>query len=111
MNVSPALKVRPIIAYARRLFAHMHEIGVTTLAASVSYYAMLASVPLLGVLLTVSAQLLPALEYGVQQPGVGNVTASELISALGMLLPSEASGIIQTEIARLQSQPPVGILS
>lgn len=93
-----------------RVLKYVRQVDVPTRAASVSYFAMLASVPLLAVILTLSAQLLPDMG-SANAVGLGDMTTKELNSALGRLLPLDASDLIKQEITRLQSQPPVGLLS
>jgi membrane protein len=88
----------------------LRDVDVPTRAAAVSYFAMLASIPLLAVVLTLSAQFLPDLS-SITSVGTGDLTTKELNSALTRLLPVEANEIIKSEIARLQSKPPVGLLS
>jgi membrane protein len=93
-----------------RVLKYVRRAEVPNRAASVSYYAMLASIPLLAVVVTLSAQLLPDMHYA-HAVGMGAITTAELNAALERLLPYEANKIIKSEIARLQSQPPVGMLS
>lgn len=93
-----------------RVLKHVQRAKVPLLSASVSYYAMLASIPLLAVVLTLSAQMLPDMQHA-QSTGLGRVTTAELQNSLARLLPYEATTLIRNEVARIQSQPPVGLLS
>jgi membrane protein len=87
-----------------------HEIQ--TRAAAVSFYAMLALVPFLGLILTLAVQLLPDLT-GASDPakGIGDLTVEQFRATLERALPSEASDEIERQISRLQSEPPVGLIS
>lgn len=93
-----------------RVLEYVNKADVPTRAASVSYYAMLSSIPLLAVVLTLSAQLLPNV-HQANAVGLGEITTSEMNTALAKLLPAEANAIITSEISRIQSKPPVGLLS
>lgn len=92
------------------ILRYVHRAEVPTRAASVSYFAMLASVPLLAIVLTFGAQLLPHLAYH-HSVGVGDLTSAELKTTLARVLPGQAHLIIRHEIERIQSEPPVGLLS
>lgn len=93
-----------------RVFKYLQRANVPLLAASVSYFAMLASIPLLAVVLTISAKLLPDMHFA-NAVGLGSVTTAELQNSLARLLPFEATTLIRKEIGRIQSEPPVGLLS
>ncbi len=87
-----------------------HE--VQTRAAAVSFYAMLALVPFLGLVLTFAVQLLPDLtNQSAQGNGIGHQTVEQFRATLERTLPTEASAEIEQQISRLQSQPPVGLIS
>ena len=87
-----------------------HEIQ--TRAAAVSFYAMLAMVPFLGLVLTFAVQLLPDLTGGSDRSrGIGNLTVEQFEAALEQTLPPEAANEIERQISRLQSEPPVGLIS
>jgi membrane protein len=93
-----------------RVLKYVRDVNVANRAAAASYFGMLSSIPLLAVILTVSAQLLPDM-HSANAVGLGDVTTHELNIALARILPLEAKNIITNEIIRLQSQPPVGLLS
>lgn len=99
-----------LIERSKEVWRSIRSVDVAMRAASVSYYAMLASIPLLAIILTFSARLLPDLSMA-GSTGAGDLTAHELNQALARLLPNEATSIIKQEIARIQSEPPVGLLS
>jgi membrane protein len=87
-----------------------HE--VQTRAAAVSFYAMLALVPFIGLVLTLAVQLLPDLTGSSQRvQGIGNMTVEEFRATLQRTLPPEASAEIEDQIVRLQAAPPVGLIS
>ena len=91
--------------------ANTHEI--MTRAAAVSFYAMLALVPFLGLVLTLTAQLLPDVTgSGGKTVGIGNLTTEELRSTLRATIPPEAYKVVEDQIARLQNQtrPNLGLL-
>jgi membrane protein len=90
---------------------YLADISLGTRAAAVSYYSMLASIPLLAVFLTVAARLLPALDGTGTAVGLGDLTVHEFNAALARVLPAEATSVVTHEIARLQAEPPVGVLS
>ena len=85
-----------------------HEI--MTRAAAVSFYAMLAAVPFLALILTFAIQLLPdrLLADGTQGSTSPMVQAFEQTLRT---LPAEAYQVIQDQITRIQQQPPVGLIS
>lgn len=97
---------------ALRTWHGANENEIMTRAAAVSFYAMLALVPLLGVFVTLAVRFLPDLtDRTAQTRGIGDMTVQELESALRALFPREAYAVIEEEIARLQQQPPVGLIS
>lgn len=90
------------------------HIELPTLAAAVSYYSMLASIPLLAVLLTLATRLLPRLnplDQSAEGIGIGQLTGQQLKESLAMLLPPQAAQILSQEIGRIQQDPPVALLS
>jgi membrane protein len=95
-----------------RAWRAINDHEIQTRAAAVSFYAMLALVPFLGLVLTLAVQLLPDLT-GSADPakGIGNLTVEEFRSTLERALPKEASDEIESQISRLQSEPPVGLIS
>ena len=91
--------------------ANTHEI--TTRAAAVSFYAMLALVPFLGLVLTLTAQLLPDVTgLGGKTVGIGNLTTEELRATLRATIPPEAYKVVEDQVARLQNQtrPNLGLV-
>ncbi|MDR3634418.1 MAG: YihY/virulence factor BrkB family protein [Isosphaeraceae bacterium] len=97
---------------AIRTWRKANENEVMTRAAAVSFYAMLALVPLLGLVVTLAAQLLPDLtDRTGRTRGVGDLTVAELESTLRAIFPRDAYSVIESQIVRLQQQPPFGLIS
>jgi membrane protein len=97
---------------ALRTWKKAVENELMTRAAAVSFYAMLALVPFLGLILTLTTQLLPDLSGAPRGPsGVGHMTVGELRSTLRSLFPSAAYGVVEDQIQRIRAEPPVGLLS
>ena len=85
---------------------------VQTRAAGVAFYAMLALVPFIGLILFMAVQLLPDLTGHAQTAEkIGNETVDQFQATLAQFLPSEATKEISGQIGRMQEQPPVGFLS
>lgn len=104
------LSVRELV---NRTWARMTEHEIMTRAAAVSFYAMLALVPFLGLIVTVTAWLLPDVSgLAGQDTGIGNLTTEQLSRTLERFLPSEGSAVFEDQIGRLQHQerPPLGLL-
>ena len=95
-----------------RTYRSIDEHEVQTRAAAVAFYAMLALVPFLGLILFLAVQLLPDMTGAKGQgKGIGDMTVEQFQSTLATALPPEASAEFEEQIKRLQSQPPVGVLS
>jgi membrane protein len=81
-------------------------------AAAIAFYAMFATVPLLALFLVVTVLQLPDLTgAGVQTSGLGDLTVDQLDATLKSLFPREAYVLVRDQIARIQSEPPVGLVS
>lgn len=81
-------------------------------ASAVAYYATTALVPFLGVVIALAAQLAPDVSGAPGERGaLGGMTVEEFRSTLAHVLPEEAYLVVADEIARIQKQPPVGLLS
>lgn len=96
----------------RRIWDQFQTHELLTRAAAVAFYAITALVPLLVLVLTISAQLLPdlsGLRGGGQ--GSGSLTVEELRATVRDFFPKEGADIIESEIARLQARPAVPLLS
>ena len=95
-----------------RTWKKMGEHEIMTRASGISFYAMLAFVPFLALVITLAVQLLPDLSV---RPGAreaaGTLTVGELEETLRGLFPEEAYSVLHAQILRIQEQPPVGLLS
>jgi membrane protein len=81
-------------------------------AAAIAFYALFATVPLLALFLVVTVLQLPDLTgAGRRTSGLGNLTVDELDATLKSLFPREAYVLVRDKIARIQSEPPVGLMS
>lgn len=85
-----------------------HEL--LTRASAIAFSSMMAAVPLLALLLTACVFLLPDLT-GSGATGIGNLTPAQLEAALRSILPGEAFKIVAEQIARMQEQPPIALIS
>jgi len=97
---------------AVRTWKKIGENEILTRAAAVAFYAMLALVPFLGLILTLIVQLLPDLTGRTGNTvGAGNLTVGQLESTLKATLPREAFGVFMDQIGRLQKDSHVGLIS
>lgn len=97
---------------AVRTYRAIDEHEVQTRAAAIAFYAMLALVPFIGLILFLAVQLLPDLTGTKgKENGFGNMTVEKFQTTMNQALPPEAAKEIETQIKRLQTQPPVGLLS
>jgi membrane protein len=93
-----------------RTWKKVQEHEILTRASAVSFYAMLALVPFLALVLTLTVQLLPSRLLAAEGPGSGNAVVEAFLQTL-KTLPPEAYQVIQDQITRIQEQPPIGLLS
>jgi membrane protein len=97
---------------AAGVWKRMEEHDAMTLAAAVGFYAMLATVPFLALVLVVVVLRLPNLSgAGGRTTGLGNLTVEQLEATLRSLFPNEAYVLVRDQIARIQGEPPVALLS
>ncbi len=96
-----------------RTWKGINDHEIMTRAAAVSFYAMLAMVPFLALTLTVAVQQLPDItgSFGGKVRGIGNMTVEQLEVTVKTLFPAEVQRMVLDQIARIQKQPPVGLLS
>ena len=95
-----------------RTWRAMDDHEIQTRAAAVAFYAMLAMVPFIGLVLTLAIQLLPDLTgASAKAKGLGNSAVEQLTSTLEKTLPPEAADEIKEQITRIQKDPPVGLIS
>jgi membrane protein len=98
---------------AMRTWAKINDHEIMTRAAAVSFYAMLALVPFLALVLTLTVQLLPDLTgLTGRETGIGSLTADELRQEIRTAFPKEAYDVVADQVARIQAQerPPLGLL-
>jgi membrane protein len=94
------------------MWKRMEEHDAMTWAAAVAFYAMLATVPFLAIVLVVSVLGLPDLSgAGRRTTGFGHLTVDQLEATLRSLFPNEAYVLVRDQIARIQGEPPVALLS
>lgn len=102
---SPAGALREVLSIYFR-----QELSAT--AASVSYYAIFSSIPLIAILLTLSANLLPDLSAGSNgHLWLSNLSVERMDSALQTILPHQANQLIRNEVERIQRDPPFTLLT
>jgi membrane protein len=98
---------------AVRTWNKINDHEILTRASAISFYAMMACVPFLALLLTVVVQFLPDLSG--KRTGAGNITVEQLERTLRMMFPREAYAVAEDQISRLQEQlrtrPPVLLLA
>ncbi len=95
-----------------RTWKKLNENEILTRASAVSFYAMLALVPMIALLLTVLVQLLPDISGTTgKDVGIGNMTVEGLQNTLRNTLPEEGYKVVAEQIARMQKSPPFGLLS
>jgi len=102
------LSVREV---AVRTWALMVKNEIMTRASAVAFYAMLALVPFLALLLTIAVQLLPDLTGMTGAHGVGDMTVGELQTTLKGFLAPEGYKVVEQTIVEIQKKPPVGLVS
>ena len=83
-----------------------------TWAAAVAFYAMLATVPFMGIVLVGVVLRLPDVTHvGSSTIGLGNLTLNQLEITLKSIFPNEAFVVVRNQIARIQKEPPFGMIS
>lgn len=92
-------------------FVSEHE--VITRASAIAFSGMMAAVPFLALLLTVLVQMLPDVTTGPigAGGGIGALSLEQLDGALQSMFPQEAYLVVKDQIARIQRQPPLTIIS
>ena len=94
------------------VWKRMEEHDSMTWAAAVAFYAMLATVPFLAIVLVGVVLRLPDLSgTGRRTTGLGNLTVDQLEATLRSLFPNEAYILVRDQIARIQGEPPLALLS
>jgi membrane protein len=94
------------------VWKRLQDHDAMTVAAAVGFYAMLATVPFLALVLVVMVLRLPDLSgAGHRTIGLGNLTVEQLDSTLRSLFPNEAYILVRDQIARIQGEPPLTLVS
>ena len=94
------------------MWKRMEEHDAMTWAAAVAFYAMLATVPFLALVLVGVVLRLPDLSgAGRRTTGLGHLTVDQLDATLRSLFPNEAYVLVRDQIARIQGEPPLALLS
>ena len=94
------------------IWKRMQEHDAMTWAAAVGFYAMLATVPFLALILVGVVLRLPDLSgTGRRTTGLGHLTVDQLEATLRSLFPNEAYVLVKDQIARIQGEPPLALLS
>jgi membrane protein len=97
---------------AVRTWTKINENEILTRASAVAFYAMMALVPFLGVVLTITIELLPDLRGpSGAKVAFANKTVGELRETLRSFFPPEASSVIEGQVTRIQREPPGGLVS
>jgi membrane protein len=97
---------------AVEMWTRMEEHDAMTWAAAAAFYAMFATVPFLAILLGVVVLRLPDLSgAGHRTTGLGNLTVDQLDATLRSLFPNEAYVLVRNQIAHIQGEPPLALLS
>jgi membrane protein len=79
-------------------------------ASAIAFCAMLAFIPFITLAITIGAHLLPNLGG---HPSVNGMSgeAADVATAIGALFPPDAAALILDQIARIQAQPPLAVIS
>ncbi|HEY9787627.1 MAG TPA: YihY/virulence factor BrkB family protein [Candidatus Obscuribacterales bacterium] len=104
---SNKLTVKEVLS---RTWRNVNEHEILTRASAIAFSSMMAAVPFLALVLTALVYLLPDLS-GSGANGIGNLTPDELVTAIRAVFPPEVADVIAEQIRRMQTQPPVGLLS
>ncbi|CAN5908208.1 YihY/virulence factor BrkB family protein [soil metagenome] len=106
LRLHSALNLGGLSAYqlARRTWTKINENELMTRAAAVAFYAMLALVPFLALILTLAVKALPDLSRATpgQTGGVGDQTVEQFENTLQELIPAEAQELVISQITRIQ---------
>ncbi len=94
------------------MWIRMQEHDAMTWAAAVGFYAMLATVPFLALVLVGVVLRLPDLSgTGSRTTGLGHLTVDQLEATLRSLFPNEAYVLVRDQISRIQGEPPLALVS
>lgn len=101
------------LTLARQTLNHvLCEHGLLTRASAIAFSSMMAFIPFLALVLSACVYLLPDLSGGPNaSPGILNLSVEQLEATLHQLVPDEAYLIVADQLARIQSQPPLPVVS
>jgi hypothetical protein len=89
---------------AARTWERMQEHDSMIWAAAIAFYALFATVPLLGLFLVVTVLRLPDLTgAGGRTSGLGDLTVDQLDATLKSLFPYESNVLVRDQMARIQA--------
>jgi membrane protein len=94
-----------------RTWDRVNDHELLTRASAIAFSGMLAAIPFLALMLTIGVYLLPDLKDPSGEPGIGNLTVTELEATLRAIFPDQVYQVISEQIVRIQSTPPVAVLS
>jgi membrane protein len=101
-----------IASIAREVFQEFLDHEILTRSAAIAFYAMLALVPLLAVLLAISVQLYYVSSFLPHELRWLEVqTINELKHGLSTIFPADAYEVVQSQIERMRAAHPVTVLS
>lgn len=93
-----------------RTWSDIFQKEIFTRASAIAFTAMMAVIPFLALVITIAAYCLPD-QTSPGETGLGEQIMGQLEILLGTVLPEEAASVFEEQVARLQSQPPVAVLS
>ncbi|WP_152051151.1 YihY/virulence factor BrkB family protein [Tautonia marina] len=98
---------------ASRTWCQISKNSLMSRAAAIAFYAMLALVPFLALILTLTVKALPNLSESrfAQGQDLGTQAVSEFERTLEQSFPAEAVGLIEGQIQQIQEQGRVDLLS
>ncbi len=85
---------------------HINDDAILTRAAAISFYAIAALIPFLGLLIALTAHWLPWIERHVSGEPM-----TDLIAPARGILPADAATFLSGELKRIQTQTPTGLVS
>ena len=102
-----------LVVQAIQYVLSRHEI--LSRASAIAFCAMLSFIPFITLVITVGAHLLPTLGAAAGHPlgvdsGLG-LSAQEVAAFLQTIFPKDAANLVIDQIARIQEQPPLAVIS
>ncbi len=109
-KVAPEGRPLGAIQLVRRTWSDIFNNEILTRASAIAFASMMAIVPFLALVLSIAAFLLPD-QTVIANKGLGEQLLQHLEILLGTVLPEQAAVIFEEQIARIQAQPPIAVLS